>query len=176
MFDMNDKEFIMKWVNERKKGAYVSPLYVKNYNDRYTLLEMGEIDNFNPSGFRVGFGIHISVLDRFSFPNALMSNFECMTAFSHFNEEYNSNERYIVLEIGNEVDDVLNDGINHNIETMAYDPDAKDKPMKEKLKPDAIHTLEQIQYYQNMLFEHLSKQQEEIRKRRIQEALSEYSQ
>lgn len=174
MFDMNDQSLIMKWVDERKKGAYVSPLYVRTYNDRYSILELNQITNFNPSGFRVGFGIHISILDRFSFPNALMSNFECMTAFSHFNETYNSNERYIVLEIGNEVDDVLNAGINTNIETMPYSEKAVDG-MKEKLRPDAIHTLEQIQYYQNMLFDHLSKQQEEIRKKRIQEALSEYA-
>lgn len=174
MFDMNDQELIMKWTNERKKGAYVSPLYVRNYNDRYLITEMNQINNFNPSGFRVGFGIHVSILDRFSFPNSLMSNFECITAFSHFNEEYNSNERYIVLEIGNEVDDVLDSGINTNIETMPYSEKAKDG-LKEKLKPDAIHTLEQIQYYQNMLFDFLSKQQEAIRKKRIQEALSEYS-
>lgn len=174
MFNMDDQDLIRKWIDERKSGAYVSPLYVRNYNDRYSIMELKDITNFNPSGFRVGFGIHVSIMDRFSFPNSLMSNFECMTAFSHYNDDYNTNERYIVLEIGNEVDDVLNSGINTNIETMPYSEKAKDG-LKEKLKPDAIHTLEQIQYYQNMLFDFLSKQQEAIRKKRIQEALSEYS-
>lgn len=174
MFNMDDQALIRKWIDERKSGAYVSPLYVRNYNDRYSIMELKDITNFNPSGFRVGFGIHVSIMDRFSFPNSLMSNFECMTAFSHYNDDYNTNERYIVLEIGNEVDDVLNAGINTNIETMPYSEKAKDG-LKEKLKPDAIHTLEQIQYYQNMLFDFLSKQQEAIRKKRIQEALSEYS-
>lgn len=174
MFNMDDQSLIRKWIDERKSGAYVSPLYVRNYNDRYSIMELKEITNFNPSGFRVGFGIHVSIMDRFSFPNSLMSNFECMTAFSHYNDDYNTNERYIVLEIGNEVDDVLNSGINTNIETLPYSEKAKDG-LKEKLKPDAIHTLEQIQYYQNMLFDFLSKQQEAIRKKRIQEALSEYS-
>ena len=174
MFNMDDQDLIREWIDERKSGAYVSPLYVRNYNDRYSIMELKDITNFNPSGFRVGFGIHVSIMDRFSFPNSLMSNFECMTAFSHYNDEYNTNERYIVLEIGNEVDDVLNSGINTNIETLPYSEKAKDG-LKEKLKPDAIHTLEQIQYYQNMLFDFLSKQQEAIRKKRIQEALSEYS-
>lgn len=174
MFNMDDQSLIRKWIDERKSGAYVSPLYVRNYNDRYSIMELKDITNFNPSGFRVGFGIHVSIMDRFSFPNSLMSNFECMTAFSHYNDDYNTNERYIVLEIGNEVDDVLNSGINTNIETMPYSEKAKDG-LKEKLKPDAIHTLEQIQYYQNMLFDFLSKQQEAIRKKRIQEALSEYA-
>lgn len=174
MFNMDDQSLIRKWIDERKSGAYVSPLYVRNYNDRYSIMELKDITNFNPSGFRVGFGIHVSIMDRFSFPNSLMSNFECITAFSHYNDDYNTNERYIVLEIGNEVDDVLNSGINTNIETLPYSEKAKDG-LKEKLKPDAIHTLEQIQYYQNMLFDFLSKQQEAIRKKRIQEALSEYS-
>ena len=100
MFDINNQDLIMKLIQGRKVGSFVTPLYVRNYNEKYGITELNQIKNFNPSSFSVGFGVTVSVFDRFSFPQNMMHLLEPVTAFSKYNEDKNTNERFIVFEIG----------------------------------------------------------------------------
>lgn len=144
MFDIENKDRIVQLIRSKKDGAYVSPLYVRNYNDRYDLSELKDIKNFNPSSFRVGFGVMVSIFDKYSFPENMMYAFESVTAFSQYNEEKNVNERFIVFEIGKESHDLSDNDIT-----------------------------QQILYYQDLLFDYLTKQQVEYRKQLLEQVMNE---
>ena len=155
MFNFDDKDLIIKLIKSKRKDAYVSPLYVRNYNERYALNELSQIRNFNPSSFRVGFGVIVSIFDKCSFPSHMMYLFEPVYAFSNFDEDKNINERFIIFEIGKEV---------------TYTDEKDDHVSKQR------QTIEnQIQYYQDMLFDHLVEQQKEYRKQLIQSMIDENS-
>ena len=144
MFDIENKDRIIQLIRSKKDGAYVSPLYVRNYNDKYDLSELKNIKNFNPSSFRVGFGVMVSIFDKYSFPENMMYAFESVIAFSQYNEEKNVNERFIVFEIGKESHDLSDNDIT-----------------------------QQILYYQDLLFDYLTKQQAEYRKQLLEQMMNE---
>ena len=68
MFDINDKETIIKIIKQRSDDEYVIPLYVKIYNKTYSILELDSIKDFNQSSFKVGFGTASSMFMKNSFP------------------------------------------------------------------------------------------------------------
>jgi hypothetical protein len=73
-----------------------------------------------------------------------MYAFESVIAFSQYNEEKNVNERFIVFEIGKESHDLSDNDIT-----------------------------QQILYYQDMLFDYLTKQQAEYRKQLLEQMMNE---
>lgn len=147
MFDVNDREYIVDMIRKKKPDAFVIPLYVKVYNQTYTMHELNTIPNFNPSGFRVGFGAVVSMFDRYSLPQDKMFRFECIDAFNVHNEKYNADEKFIVIEIGIFTDD---DQFDEN---------------------DPVY--EQLGYYYNLLREYLNHINKEKRRRMIEEQMKE---
>ena len=98
MFDINDKETIIKIINQRSDNEYVIPLYVKIYNKTYSILELDSIKDFNQSSFKVGFGTASSMFMKNSFPNQYAFDFETMSVFKEFDQTYNTEIRYVVFE------------------------------------------------------------------------------
>ena len=98
MFDINDKETIIKIINQRGDDEYVIPLYVKIYNKTYSILELDSIKDFNQSSFKVGFGTASSMFMKNSFPNQYAIDFETMSVFKEFDQTYNTEIRYVVFE------------------------------------------------------------------------------
>lgn len=186
MFDSTNRELVMRLINDRKPGAYVKPLYVKIYNEAYGINELKQITNFNPSAFKIGFGIHVSILDKFAFPNKLIQMFDPMEAFTIFDDVRQISEKFIIFESGSvEIDTMVYDtgGKQYQVNTsdaMSIGDDDRimdrvsvanqDTP---KLTPSEADAIEQIAYYHNMLSQFLQEQQNEIRKKRIQEALND---
>lgn len=152
MFDINDKEKVIKLIEKTKKdGAYVVPLYVKIYNDIYGLDELDTMiqeRGFNPASFRVGFGAKVSLFDNCSFPKEMMFEFDCEIAYSQHNDELDVDERYLVLEIGKESADAYEGSVRSTL-------------------------LSQIHYYQDTLHDYLSKKYEE--KKSMMSLLDQYS-
>lgn len=155
MFDLENHELIMKLINLKKPGEYLMPLYVRIYNDRYTLPELKDIRNFNPSAFKIGYGARVSMFDKCSFPKTMMFTLEPVTAFSNFNIDKNTDEKFLVFEFG-------------MIDKSVMLPDQKNQSYQ------IIYTvLSQAESYQTILLEYLSKQQETIRRQLIQEMMNE---
>lgn len=178
-----DHDLIMKLIKQRKSDAYVAPMYVRIYNDRYCLNELNQITNFNPSAFKVGFGVHVSLLDKFSFPNSLMHQFDPITAFTNFDEEKQLSERFIIFETGQIDINMLENQTSGNLYAVntsdAIGMKETDKLHNKATKIDQDTTvsaidqqvIEQLVYYQNIFLQFLTKQHEEIRRQRVQEEL-----
>lgn len=149
MFDVMDKEYIISMIRNKKDNAFIIPLYVKVYNQTYTIHELNDIPMFNPSGFRVGYGAIVSMFDKFSFPQDKMFRFECIDAFNMHNEKYNVDEKFIVIESG-----------------IFTDDDEFDES-------DPLY--EQMAYYYTELRKYLEKKYQEKRKRLIQQQIEEQS-
>lgn len=180
MFDSTNQDLIMRLINGRKTNAFVAPLYVKNYNDRYGLNEIKQINNFNPSAFKVGFGVHVSLLDKFAFPNTLMDMFDPVVAFTNFDEDKQISEKFIIFEIGAvDINMLESQGNMMQVDTSdavlkeGYKLHSKAKPVNDTKKYSWVDSevIRQIVYYQTMLRDFLSEQQSEIRKKRIEEEL-----
>lgn len=139
MFNPEDRESIVNMIHSKRNDAYVVPMYVKIYNNTYLLSEMDQIQNFNPAGFKVGFGASISALDATSFPSQFLCDFEYVSVFSEYDSEIETNVKYFVFE------------------TRAIESDNK-HPMHE-----------QMAYYFNLLKDHLTVQQNEIRRKIMEE-------
>ena len=170
MFDINDKELIIKLINGRKKDSYIAPMYVKNYHETYQLSELKNIDNFNPSAFKVGFGAHVSILDKFSFPSNMVHSFEPIIAFTSFDEEQNIAERFFIIETG-----MIDLNVQDESGTIIDKQSDGNISSATQKNPYNQNVIDQMVYYQNIIMDFLSKQQAEIRKKRIEEAMSEYS-
>lgn len=98
MFDINDKDTIIKIINQRNDEEYVIPLYVKMYNTTYPILELDSITDFNQSSFKVGFGTSSSMFMKNSFPNQYAFDFDTVSVFKEFDQTYNTEIRYVVFE------------------------------------------------------------------------------
>ena len=185
MFDNANRDLIRALINQRKEGTYITPLYVRSYNERYGISEINQITNFNPSGFKVGFGIHISIMDKFSFPKNLIQMFDPVEAFTDYNDDQQISEKFIIFESGDvDIDDVITEGKQYQVNThdaMSVGDDdrildrvseiTETKSSLTSADQDAIH---QLSYYYNMLKDFLTQQQEATRKRRINEALNDW--
>ena len=115
MFDTSDKDLIIKLINQRGENV-VFPLYVKIYNNTYSLLELDEITSCSRFSFKVGFGSENSPLDyRQKVPYEKILGYENKTIFTEYDEEVQIDRRYIVFETRNVEDDgtVVNDEINY---------------------------------------------------------------
>lgn len=183
MFDNANRDLIKSLINQRKEGTYITPLYVRSYNERYGISEINQITNFNPSGFKVGFGIHISMMDKFSFPKNLIQMFDPIEAFTVYNDDQQISEKFIIFESGDvDINDVVIEGKQYHVNThdaMSVGDDdrildrvseiTENKSYLTSADQDAIH---QLSYYYNMLKDFLTQQQKSIRKKRIEEELN----
>ena len=145
MFDMNNHEMIAKIIEKCKPEEYVIPLYVRIYDKYYSITEINEIDDFNPSAFKVGFGSACSIFHKNSFPAQCTYSFENTSIFTEFDEERNVYVRYLVFE--------SNGGFNYNEEHHPiYD---------------------QINEYCDMLFNYIKDRVIKIKKERIRKQIEE---
>jgi hypothetical protein len=98
MFNIEDKETIMKLINIRNKNELVVPVYLRVGNNTYYLSEVDEITSCSPSIFKVGFGSSDSVFIRNKFPKNKLINFTNPRTFTNFNEEEQCATEYITFE------------------------------------------------------------------------------
>lgn len=98
MFNIEDKDTIMKLINCRDKGELVTPVYVRVGNNKYYLSEMDEIQNCSPSIFKVGYGSSNSVFIRNKFPKSKLIDFIDPSIFLNFDEEEQCTTEYFIFE------------------------------------------------------------------------------
>lgn len=124
MFDINDKDKIMKLINMRDEDQIIIPLYVQIYNKRYSLLELGEIKTrFTKGCFKVGFGTADALFMKNSFPTRRFSEFNIIDIFTEYDDEKDVTVRYMVFESSD-------------------------------IEDDGSKLIEQVNYYTDMLYEH----------------------
>lgn len=111
MFDMTNREYVQKVIDSRLSSQIVIPLYVKVYNNTYSILEINDMKEFNPASFKVGFGTSVSLFDKNNFPTQYVLEFDSMDVFTCHNDDNGNNVRYIVFE-SNDVD--MNVSVLHN--------------------------------------------------------------
>lgn len=143
ILDNTNEDNIIELIGRRKEGAYVMPLYAKMYHDRIDLRDIDEITNFNPSGFKLGFGAVYALFEKPRFPIQHINLFDVVYQFKKFDEEMNIAKQYYVIESSN----MTVFDLEHPI-------------------------FEQINYYYDMFSEHLSKQQAIRRKKLIDEMMN----
>ena len=98
MFNIEDKDTIMKLIDCRDKGELVTPVYVRVGNNKYYLSEMDEIQNCSPSIFKVGYGSSNSVFIRNKFPKSKLIDFIDPSIFLNFDEEEQCTTEYFIFE------------------------------------------------------------------------------
>ena len=108
-FDINNDERISEIISVKLDNAYCIPLYVKMYNKLIDLRDIDEIDNFIPSGFKVGFGVRRSIFDKCSFPIKYLNHFDILRRFRKFNEKINNDEEFFVFESSEPYEDINHD-------------------------------------------------------------------
>lgn len=186
MFDLNDQNLIKTLIKGRKIGAYVKPVYVKNYTETYGLNQLKEIGSkYNQSACKIGFGVHISILDKFSFPKSLINTFDPNVAFTTFDDEKQISERFIIYETMHVDESILNNhpGNSYDVKTsdlMGMKEDDKlnlNDYKTDQTKSDTSSDIErkviqQMMYYQDMIYKFLFEQRESIRKQIVQSELA----
>jgi hypothetical protein len=124
MFDINDKDKIMKLINMRDEDQIIIPLYVQIYNKRYSLLELSEIKTrFTKGCFKVGFGTADALFMKNSFPTRRFSEFNIIDIFTEYDDEKDVTVRYMVFESSD-------------------------------IEDDGSKLIEQVNYYNDMLYEY----------------------
>jgi len=98
MFNIEDKETIMKLIDIRNKNDLIVPVYLRVGNSTFYLSEVDEIPSCSPSIFKVGFGSSDSVFVRNKFPKNKLINFTNPRTFTNFNEEEQCATEYITFE------------------------------------------------------------------------------
>ena len=173
MFDIDNHEKIMELISAKHPDAYVIPIYVQLYHERYGIDELKEVKQFNPAGFRVGFGAKISMFDKHSFPSDKMFAYEIETVFSHFNEKLNTDEKFVVFS----TIIVKEEKPTEEEYSVTLSPESVVNPEAFYNKQSIVHSIvdEQIEYYYNQLKEFLKKQYETIRRQIIAADIAENS-
>lgn len=98
MFDINDNEDIKRYINNRKEGAIVVPLYVSQYGNRYALNELNDIHDYCPGKLKLGFVGCYSILEKYPFPMNKVYEVEVVNVFSEIDPKTNNEIKYIVFE------------------------------------------------------------------------------
>lgn len=140
MFDLTNPQELQRIIDARDESQYVIPLYVVCAKQKYGLLEMDQIDQFDSNWFRVGFGASTSLFIRNSFNIGLMQYFNPsgISAFDVYDEEKGAAVRYTIFE---------STGVPENTNPI----------------------LDQVNAYVDMLGEHISNIMTEKRAKRIEE-------
>ena len=119
MFNIDDTGYIKRLIDQIESDEFVIPLYVKIYNDTYSILELDKIDlimTYDPYVIKVGFGTRACPLIKNSFPmkHVHAYEFDIVKTFIEFDDHLNTDIRYFVFESRSvNGDSVLHDNINH---------------------------------------------------------------
>ena len=167
MYDKNNHEEIARLINSKKPDAYVMPVYVQVYQEQYLISELKNIKQFNPAGFRVGFGAKKSIFDKYSLPECMLRYYTMEDWFVFHNEEKQIDEVYMIFStaqpdktLQEAIEDVVHHGGDLEVETF--------KNLHIDVDPVVM---DQVIYYYNMLRDHLEKQYNENRKKLIEEEI-----
>lgn len=120
MFDSTNIDYIKRVINSRESCEYIIPLYVRIFNKTFGILELDDIDNYDSSTFKIGFGSSISILSRNSFISKFIYEFNFIQRFNEYNYEENCDTAYIIFESGY-VDDssVMHEQINQYVDILS---------------------------------------------------------
>ena len=100
MFDLTERDYIKAVIDSREEDKYVIPLYVKIYNNTYSLLELDKIEEYDERSFKVGFGSSTKLLMKNSFLDRYRYELEFIDKFEHYDYEENKGVSYIIFESG----------------------------------------------------------------------------
>ena len=145
MFNINNKEKVMDLVNRRGKHILM-PLYVSIGNLRYGLLEIDQIRNVTSNSFKVGFGCVNTVFSKtpiFKCQN-LLQYFQNVTSFHQFDYDEGMDYIYYTFECNINTSNLLMNEFSNNDEV--------------------INVLNEINIYNESLFNYVTKSVEEYRK------------
>lgn len=119
MFDSTNIDYIKNVINSRESDEYIIPLYVKIFNKTFSILELDDIDNYDSSTFKIGFGSSISILSKNSFISKFIYEFNFIQRFNEYSYEENCDTAYIIFESGY-VDDssVMHKQINQYVDIL----------------------------------------------------------
>lgn len=96
MFDYTQDQ-IKRIIDSRKNE--IIPLYVVIMGIKYSLLELDNIENFNPSGFKVGYGTSTSLFNKSSkYWRYVSYNVNCVDNFKIEDVVNTSYDTYYVFE------------------------------------------------------------------------------
>jgi hypothetical protein len=98
MFNIEDKETIMKLIDCSSNDEVIIPIYISIGNKKYLIVDMDEIDTCSPSIFKIGFGSSDSVFIRNKFPKSKLINFSNSKVFSQYDEDKQCVIEYYVFE------------------------------------------------------------------------------
>lgn len=120
MFDSTNIDYIKRVINSRESDEYIIPLYVKIFNKTFSILELDDIDNYDSSTFKIGFGSSISILSKNSFIGKFIYEFNFIQRFNEYSYEENCDTAYIIFESGY-VDDssVMHEQINQYVDILS---------------------------------------------------------
>lgn len=120
MFDSTNIDYIKRVINSRESYEYIIPLYVKIFNKNFSILELDDIDNYDSSTFKIGFGSSISILSKNSFISKFIYEFNFIQRFNEYNYEENCDTAYIIFESGY-VDNssVMHEQINQYVDILS---------------------------------------------------------
>lgn len=137
MFDSTNIDYIKRVINSRESDEYIIPLYVKIFNKTFSILELDDIDNYDSSTFKIGFGSSISILSKNSFISKFIYEFNFIQRFNEYSYEENCDTAYIIFESGY-VDDssVMHEQINQYVDILS-------NKVKEVYENNRIITIEE---------------------------------
>lgn len=96
MFDYNNEQ-IKRIIDSRNNE--VIPLYFVIMGVKYKLLEINDIETFNPSGFKVGFGTSTSLFNKSSKNwKYIVNDVDCVNKFEYEDKVNNSYDTYYIFE------------------------------------------------------------------------------
>lgn len=98
MFNINDNDLIKKIIDSKTDEQCVIPLYIKIFNNTYSLLEINDIKDFSPSIFKLGFGISSSIFNHNSYISDNIQSFQNYRIFTVYDDNNQVNVNYYVFE------------------------------------------------------------------------------
>jgi hypothetical protein len=142
MFNICDDNRIENLINFRPEANIVEPLYVKSFGKMYGLDELDSIEEFSPSDFKVGYGSSEGLFVKRPFDVSKTIEVTVIRTFVDDIEALQCSRRYYVFE-------------------SSYIDDVGDCSM-----------YKQMNYYYEMLFNHVEALVNKKRKERLSELLS----
>ena len=99
MFELNFDN-VKKYASLRKEDAYVMPMYISLYNEKYSLDELETIKNYSPNSIKVGFVSVLSMKDNKSFCLNSIYEVNNVQTYSEYDNDNNTDIKYIVFDTG----------------------------------------------------------------------------
>lgn len=97
MFDISNEEVIIRLIDN--SDDIIFPLYIKIYNETYSLLELDKITTCNSFSFKIGFGNKTSPLQNSpKIPLDKILGYDSRNIITKYDEKTQMNIRYIIFE------------------------------------------------------------------------------